>query len=94
MAVCRHCQRKRANRPRGLCWACYYAPGVREQYPSTSKFAPKENSYQSERLASLGTPERPTPYPPGTVGKKLDLGRRAQAGLDLWHPGDWCADLS
>ena len=29
----------KSNRPRGLCWSCYYRPGVREQYPSTSKFA-------------------------------------------------------
>ena len=37
--ICRHCQKSRVNRPRGLCWSCYYRPGVREQYPSTSKFA-------------------------------------------------------
>ncbi len=37
--MCRHCQRVRSNRPRGLCWSCYYTPGVREKYPSTSKYA-------------------------------------------------------
>src|SRR5713101_5531462 len=36
---CRHCQRVESNRPRGLCWSCYYRPGVRELFPSTSKFA-------------------------------------------------------
>ena len=30
--ICRHCQRNKAIRPRGLCWKCYYAPGVRDQY--------------------------------------------------------------
>ena len=28
--ICRHCQKVRSNRPRGLCWSCYYSPGVRE----------------------------------------------------------------
>ena len=37
--LCRHCKRVQSNRPRGLCWSCYYTPGVREKYPSTSKFA-------------------------------------------------------
>ena len=37
--LCRHCQKVRSNRPRGLCWSCYYTPGVRDLYPSTSKFA-------------------------------------------------------
>jgi hypothetical protein len=35
---CRHCGRARVNRPRGLCWTCYHLPGVRDLYPSTSKF--------------------------------------------------------
>ena len=37
--ICRHCQKSKVNRPRGLCWSCYYTPGVKEQYPSTSKYA-------------------------------------------------------
>ena len=36
--LCRHCNRRPSNRPRGLCWTCYYTPGLRDQYPSTSKF--------------------------------------------------------
>ena len=39
IAVCRHCSKSKVNRPRGLCWSCYYTPGVRDLYPSTSKFA-------------------------------------------------------
>ena len=30
---CRHCHERKVCRPRGLCWRCYYAPGVRDQYP-------------------------------------------------------------
>lgn len=30
---------KKANRSRGLCWGCFYEPGVKELYPVTSKYA-------------------------------------------------------
>lgn len=39
--ACRHCGGDKVNRPRGLCWSCYYTPGVKALYPSTSKHAPK-----------------------------------------------------
>jgi hypothetical protein len=35
-ALCRHCVKRKANRPRGMCWACYYTPGVREMYEPQS----------------------------------------------------------
>lgn len=38
--VCRHCNCRKVNRPRGLCWRCYYTPAVRAMYLSTHKFAP------------------------------------------------------
>jgi hypothetical protein len=28
-AVCRWCCQRNVNRPQGLCWQCYYTPGVR-----------------------------------------------------------------
>ena len=37
--ICKHCQKSKVNRPRGLCWSCYYTPGVKELFPSTSKYA-------------------------------------------------------
>jgi hypothetical protein len=37
--LCRHCNTRYANRPRGLCGQCYYTPGVSERYPPTSKYA-------------------------------------------------------
>ena len=30
--LCRHCSERKVTRPRGLCWKCYYTPGVRELY--------------------------------------------------------------
>jgi RNA polymerase sigma factor (sigma-70 family) len=35
--ACVHCQARPRQRPRGLCWRCFYLPGVREQYGSGSK---------------------------------------------------------
>jgi hypothetical protein len=40
--LCRHCQVKPARRARGLCWGCYYAPGVRERYPASARGPQRE----------------------------------------------------
>src|SRR5262245_66550158 len=82
--MCRHCKRVRSNRPRGLCWSCYYAPGVREQYPSTSKFARRGIDDFNGR-AALPTPTRALP---GTAEKVAVLMERARLKQALWHPLD------
>jgi hypothetical protein len=83
--ICRHCNKVRSNRPRGLCWSCYYKPGVREQYPSTSKFARRGVS----DFNGLATPAaQPTQAAPGTPEKVDVLAERARLGLSLWHPHD------
>jgi hypothetical protein len=83
--LCRHCQKSNANRPRGLCWTCYYTPGIREQYPSTSKFARRGlddfNGYGP-------LPAQPTSAPPGSEEKVLILMERARRRESLWHPAD------
>lgn len=48
--ICKHCHHKKANRPRGLCWTCYYRTGVRELYPSESKFCPGGMTGSSGRM--------------------------------------------
>ena len=83
--MCRHCNRVRSNRPRGLCWSCYYTPGVREQYPSTSKFARRGVSDFNGRARLAATP---TEALPGTPEKVAVLIERARLGLSLWHPQD------
>lgn len=30
--ICRHCRKCAVTRPRGLCWVCYYTPGVKDAY--------------------------------------------------------------
>ena len=83
--MCRHCQETTVSRPRGLCWSCYYREGVRDLYPSTSKYGRRGpgNSY-SKPLPAAG----PTDAMPGSPEKILILMQRAQARQELWHPDD------
>lgn len=80
--ICRHCGVTRSNRPRGLCWSCYYKPGVRAKYPSTSKFARRGVGHEGETLPA------PTSARPGSAEKVAILARRAQLGEALWHAAD------
>lgn len=83
--LCRHCQHHSVNRPRGLCWSCYYTPGVRDLYPSTSKFAHRGvgNFYGKAPL-----PAFPTEALPGSPEKVAILEERARRRQSLWHPED------
>jgi hypothetical protein len=83
--VCRCCQLRFANRPRGLCWSCYYRPGVREQFPSTSKFASKGVGIF---VPAPGPAAEPTLALPGSPAKVAVLEERARLHQDLWHPQD------
>lgn len=86
---CRHCHRNPIGRPRGLCWSCYYAPGVRERYPiSQSKYAKRgvDNN--------LGQRAEPTDATPGTAAKIAVLAARAARGELLFHPQDCTVNLS
>lgn len=87
--LCRHCNRVPCNRPRGLCWSCYYRPGVRERYPSTSKYARRGVPGH----AAGRPPPEPTAALPGTPEKVAVLGRRARLGQALWHPRDAVWDV-
>jgi hypothetical protein len=83
--LCRHCNRVPSNRPRGLCWSCYYTPGVRDLYPSTSKFARRGVGDFNGR-ATL--PAGPTSALPGSPEKVAVLCERARLRQSLWHPDD------
>jgi hypothetical protein len=82
---CRHCHRVESNRPRGLCWSCYYTPGVRELFPSTSKFA-RRGLGNGNVVVPL--PAGPTAAAPGSPEKVAILEQRARQGVSLWHPAD------
>jgi hypothetical protein len=83
--ICRNCNRSKVNRPRGLCWSCYYRPGVREQYPSTSKFARRG---VGNFCGAATQPTEATTARPGTAEKIAVLAERARLRQDLWHPDD------
>ena len=82
--LCRHCNRLKVHRPRGLCWTCYYTPGVRELYPSTSKYARRGvgNGGRSP------LPATPTTAPPGSAEKLDVLCEQARRRESLFHPLD------
>lgn len=83
--LCRHCQQFSASRPRRLCWTCYYTPGVRDLYPSTSKHARRGegNFYRNAPL-----PTFPTAALPGSPEKIAVLEERVRLKQSLWHPDD------
>lgn len=87
--LCQHCARRRVCRPRKLCWICYYAPGVRELYPSTSKFG-RRGPGNFHRKVCL--PHFPTRALPGSPEKIAILEQRAQLGQELFHPQDAAFD--
>lgn len=80
---CRHCGSAPVSRPRGLCWACYYASGVRDRYPPLAgpQGVPDGNGPRQP-------PAWPTDARPGTPAKLAVLCQRASRGWSLWHPGD------
>ena len=88
--LCQCCHGKKANRPRGLCWVCYYAPGVRDRHPSTSNYA-RRGSGTANGPGRL--PAEPTHHPPGSEGKIIAMIERAERGEALFHPLDAQLDL-
>lgn len=84
--LCRHCNQKKANRPRDLCWACYYTPGIRDLYPPTSKFARRSDRGNTNSDSPL--PAEPTAAPPGSKDKMRVMVARVIRGESLFHPAD------
>ena len=83
--ICQNCHKGKVNRPRQLCWSCYYAPGVRDRYPSTSKFARRG---VGNHTGSAAFECEPTTAAPGTPEKMEVLAERARMRQRLWHPCD------
>jgi hypothetical protein len=83
--ICQHCGHSKVNRPRGLCWSCYYKPGVKDMYPSTSKYARRGVGNFTGNAPISG---EPTIHPPGTPEKMAVLELRAKNKQALWHPLD------
>ena len=86
---CRHCQQAPVSRPRGLCWVCYYTPGVRDLYPTTSKYGRRG---VGNITGNAPLPAFPTSALPGTPEKIAVLEERARLKQCLWHPDDATLD--
>jgi hypothetical protein len=82
--TCRHCGTRPANRPRGLCWGCYYRTSP-EDYPSMSKFARRGIGNHNR---GRSPPPAPTSALPGSAEKVAILCQRAALGVSLWHGED------
>ena len=78
---CRHCSRRKVNRPRDLCWTCYYTPGVKEQYESEQELGYGIGNHERP------LPQKPTTIPPGRA-KVAILAARAAREEALYHPDD------
>lgn len=84
--ICRHCCKAKVRRPRGLCWDCYYRPGVRELYPSKNPFTAAGRLVEFDGPAPV--PDRPCPHPPGSEGRIRTLEERVARREGLWRPDD------
>lgn len=87
---CRCCSKPRRLHRRGLCWTCYYTPGVRERFPPTSRFA---NRGVPDGDDARPLPPTPTSAPRGSEAKIRALQERARLRASLWHPKDAQVDL-
>jgi hypothetical protein len=81
---CLHCKDRKANRPRGLCWACYYDPAIRDLYQPVSKYGRRGTGNVNR---NGGIPQ-PTTAITGTPEHLEVLAGRAARGEQLHHPKD------
>lgn len=86
--TCRHCNNARANRPRGLCWSCYYRPGVKELYPIDTYVHRFQRRGVPDFYGVPPPPTNPTSAPPGSQEKVVVLAERASLRQSLWHQAD------
>lgn len=87
-ANCRHCNLKKANQSRQLCWACWHRPGVKESYPD-----PKQRKSSRRGVeAGQSKPCRPTDTLPGTEERFRVLEERVLRGESTKHPNDASLD--
>src|ERR1700676_5484794 len=87
LRMCLHCLIRKANKSRGLCYSCYFRPGVRGLYPITSQFAPRNVG-----LHCLGI-GCPTAAVPGSQAKLDVMQQRAKDNVAITHPDDLREDL-
>lgn len=80
--MCQHCLLFPVSRSRGLCWSCFYRPGVRERYP------PQGVTHRGLGMGRRRLPCEPTDAWPGTPEKIQVFMQRAARGEELFHADD------
>lgn len=91
MPLCRHCQSRKANRSRGLCWPCWHQPAIRNLYPVQRRrvgFCHRGYFGEQDFFGGYAPPAEPTPHPPGSPEKLAALAARVQSRVSLWHRRD------
>ena len=83
--LCLHCNLYNANRPRGLCWRCYYTPGVKDRFAMLDAKCVRGLA-ENGRIPRM--PRRPTDARPGTAEKLAVMRKRLSEGESLFHPDD------
>lgn len=79
--LCQHCHEKQRNRPRGLCWACFGNPYIRDLYEPRPKTA-------TPAIKRRGPAPQPTNAPVNSEERLEVYRQRAELGYDIFHPGD------
>lgn len=86
---CRHCNRQRTMRGRGLCWRCHTTDAIREQYQSESPYNPHKFGKIKDSYRQSRPPSEPVPYCPGTPEKIAAMTERCERGESLFHDDDF-----
>jgi hypothetical protein len=84
--ICQHCHEHPVSKSRGLCWRCWFTPGIKEKYTIEECYAHRGNGLSPSHGKKL--PQRPTQAQPGSAKKIQVMADRAAKGLALHHPLD------
>ena len=86
--TCRHCGRRSAGRPRGLCFRCYDCPAVRGSYPLPGSECARYGVGARAGYAGSKPASSPCPHLQGTPGRVAAMAARAAAGETLFDGRD------
>lgn len=81
--MCRACGQKKPSRPRGLCWQCFYAPGVKDRHEPVNVYG-RRGAGQKGKGGSV----TPTIAAPRSTDRVDEMAERAAKGLPLFHRAD------
>jgi hypothetical protein len=86
--LCQHCKRRQINRPRLLCWSCFYEPAIRQQYEAVRNQYMEPHNLNRDNNKKPRLPTYPTDALPGSAEKIAIMEARFAEGLAVFHPED------